>query len=347
MSRLGGPQPGDREGRIVKPLAVFVLIVVGFVLLAAALGFAGGSGTSPADGQSIQGQSPPQFQPDALLTTPDPESGEITIPEGDNARILIDAQHDNEFSRAEIEPIIEALFAAGHTVAYADSSSGIDYSEGLRRYDALLVIQPTDPFTEAERNAVGNFTDDGGRVVVLAEPTQVRAGGSFSLPSAVSFGADNLTAQYGIQIGAEQLYNVDDSANDNNFKSIYAAPSSAVDLTAGVEIITFDTAGYLVRSPASDAETLFTAVAGTRGLTSRRTGTYPTVARSGNLAVVADASFVKASEVYDADNEVFVGNLLAFLVGGEVAVDSLPDSEPADDETATSTPTPTPTPTTE
>jgi hypothetical protein len=339
MSRPDGSQPDDREGRIIKPLAVFVLILVGLLVLTAALGFTGGGTTGPADGQSIQGQSPPQFQPDALLTTSDPESGEITVPEGNGARILIDTQHDNEFSRSEIEPVIEALFAAGHTVEYANSS-GIDYAEQLGRYNALLVIQPTDPFTEAERNAVESFTNDGGRVVVLAEPTQVEAGGSFTGPSTVSFGADNLTAQYGIRIGAEQLYNVDDSANDNNFRSIYAAPSGDDDLTAGVETITLDTAGYLVRSPASDVETLFTAAEGTRGLTSRRTDTYPTVARSGNLAIVADASFVKSSEIYDADNEVFVGNLLAFLVGGEAAEGSSSDSEPTEDGMATSTPTP-------
>jgi len=66
-----------------------------------------------------------------------------------------------------------------------------------------------------------------------------------------------------------------------------------------------------------DADVLFTAVDGTRTLETRRTGTYPTVVRNDNVVVVTDASFVEPSELYDADNEVFAGNLIDFLAGGD------------------------------
>ena len=36
----------------------------------------------------------------------------------------------------------------------------------------------------------------------------------------------DLTSQYGARMGAEALFNVDDSANDNGFKSIYAEPAA-------------------------------------------------------------------------------------------------------------------------
>ncbi len=96
-------------------------------------------------------------------------------------------------------------------------------------------------------------------------------------------------------MGSEQLYNVDDAANDNNFKAIYASPSDDGDLTDGVETITFDTAGYAVVN--GDAETKFTAVEGTRTLETRRTGTYATVVRNDNMVFVTDSTFISVRAI--------------------------------------------------
>jgi len=84
--------------------------------------------------------------------------------------------------------------------------------------------------------------------------------------------------------------------------------------TAGVETVTFDTAGYVITN--TDAERKFTAVEGTRTLETRRPVTRPTAVRHDNVVFVADSTFITQSEVYDADNEVFIGNLLEFLLGG-------------------------------
>ncbi|PSP75144.1 hypothetical protein BRC70_01860, partial [Halobacteriales archaeon QH_6_68_27] len=42
-----------------------------------------------------------------------------------------------------------------------------------------------------------------------------------------------------------------------------------------------------------------------------------TAVRTDNMVFVADSDFVDQSEVYDADNEVFVSNMLNFLVSGD------------------------------
>jgi hypothetical protein len=331
------------EGRIAKPLAVFVLLVVGLLLVTAAAAFVVGEPPGSADGRAIQGQSPAQFQPGEVLVDTDPEEGGIAVERGEK-RILIDTEHGNEFDRASLEPIAEALFTAGHDVTFSGEAggTGVEYAESLGEYDALVIIQPTGGFDESERNAVKNFTDGGGRLLVLAEPTQSEAGGLFSAPSTVSFGAEALIAQYGLRVGADQLYNVNDSGNDNNFKSVYAVPSAESELTAGVERVTFDTGGYVVLIRETEAEVLLTAVEGTRTLQTRRAGEYPMAVRTGNVAFVADSSFIKGSEVYDADNEVLLGNLLAFLAGGEAPGPVGPDDSEGE---GTETPTPPPEPT--
>ena len=49
----------------------------------------------------------------------------------------------------------------------------------------------------------------------------------------------------------------------------------------------------------------------------RRAGTYPVVVRNDSVVFTADGSFLSQPELYDADNEVFTGNLLSFLASGD------------------------------
>jgi len=341
------------EGRITKPLAVYVLLIVGLLLAVALAGAL--TGTGATDGQRVQGQSPSQYQPDAVLGAVDPESGTIEVAGadevGDRKRVLVDTQHDNEFSRADLGPVADALFVAGHSVTFAeDTEDGdVDYEESLDEYDALLVVQPTERFTPEERRAVRNFTADGGRLVVLAEPPQVEVRGPFGVPNVATFRATNLTGGYGARIGAEQLYNTDDGANDNNFRSFYASSTDDTRLTDGVEVVTYDIGGYVDVQPGSNLTGRLPAVDGSRGLETRRPITPPTVASGDNVTVVADASFVEPDEVYDADNEVFVGNLLSFMVRGQAPAElngtnATATPTPASSPTPTPTPSPTPTP---
>ncbi len=308
----------------LKLIAVFVVIVVVAVGGAAVVASTSGEDTAP-DGATIDGQSPGQFQPDAVNHEDDPEEGTIEVDETDGQkRILVDTSHSNQVSESELEPVVEAAFGSGHFVEFGADDSRGSYAETLSNYDGVLVVQPLSAFDKSERNALQNYTDAGGRVVVLGEPTQIQAAlGLFGVPSAASFGADNLTQSYGFQVGSEMLYNQEN--NDNNFKSVYAAPETNDELTDGVETVTFDRGGYVVvneqHEDADDIEMLYTAADGTKTLDTRREGDYAMAVRNENLVFVADSSFLDQSEVYDADNEVFIGNLLTFLVSGDLDED--------------------------
>lgn len=308
------------EGRIVKPLAVFIVVIVVLLSGIALLALADPGSSGPPDGQSIDGQSPPQYQPGAVNVASDPEDGEIQIDTGvSGRRILIDTGHDNQVSKPPLEPMTEAVFESGHTIEYG-SFGGNESEDSLGQYDGVFIIQPLTSYSPDERDALQEYTENGGRVVFLAEPSQARVSSSpAQTNTTVSFGADTLTQRYGVGVGAEQLYNIDDDSNDNNFKSIYASPSDDGELTTGVETITLDTAGYAAITADNDVETTFTAAAGTRTLDTRRTGTYPIAVRNDNMVFVADSTFITRSEVYDADNEVFVSNLIEFLLNGDVS----------------------------
>jgi len=313
-----------KPAELAKPLGVFAVIIVVVLAGTAVLSLAGGGGSGAPDGQNIDGQSPPQFQPDEVNVDVDPENGNITVDaDQGRKRVLIDTGHDNSFDRDELEPAVEALTAAGHEVDIGAGSGGSgfgssDYNATLQEYDAVLTIFPRSGFSESERTALHKYTDGGGRLVVLGEPTQtaVEGGGLFASPTSVTVGATDLINSYGIALGSESLYSLDDETNENNFRSVYAEPVADDELTDGVERVTFHQSGYAVRQDGSDAQTLFTAIEGTRGVETRRTGTYRTVLRNDSMVYVADSDFITRSELYDADNEVFVSNLLDFLVSG-------------------------------
>jgi hypothetical protein len=323
---------------IAKPLGVFALVIVVVLGGTAIVSLAAGSGSSStADGQNIDGQSPAQYQPDAVNAERDPETGNLSVsaPEGQK-RILIDTAHSNRFSQDEIEPIIEALVEAGHEVDVGTGTSGGfstgGYNATLQQYDAVLVIAPEAGFAQGERIALQNYAAGDGRVVVLGEPTQPAvAEGSFGLTLATAqFGANEMAGDFGARMGAHLLYNLDDEHNDNNFMSINAEPTGDGMLTDGVETVTFDRSGYLVTT-GDDVETLYTAADGTRTLERDQTGEFPLVVRNESVVFVADSNFVQQSELYDADNEVFVSNLLEFMVSGDKP-DDVPEVPEEEDD---------------
>jgi hypothetical protein len=323
---------------IAKPLGVFVVVILVALAGTAILSLVAGGGSAP-DGQNVQGQSPGQYQPDAVNEEPDPEEGNLSVgtPEGEK-KILIDTGHSNRFEADELEPMVEALAEAGHEVDVGTGSQAggggfgqTGYNETLQEYDALLVISPQAPFTEGERKAIDKYVGGGGRVVVLGEATQPSvSSGRFGLSlSQETFGANGMTENFGMRMGADVLYNLDDDATDNNFKQIYAETSSGGILTEEVDTINLDVSGYIVPVGDTDATVKYTAAEGTRALESDRTGEYPVVVRNEGVVFVADSEFVERSEVYDADNEVFVSNIMQFLVSG-TKPDDVPESPSSD-----------------
>ena len=307
----------DRD--IVQPLAVLVVALA--VILAGTFAVSALAGTAPTgspDGANIEGQSPAQYQPESAGLDADPETGELAIDTtDDDSEIVIDLRRAGGTSRADLEPLLEALFEAGHSVTILDGSDDEPFGDALTGSSGLLIVQPTSPYPDGERDAIQDYVDAGGHAVIAGEPTQTQIGGGlFATISQVSFGATELAESYGIRVGAETLYNVNDDRNDNNFKSIYATPTRGGALTEGVDTVTFHKSGY-VTTDGSDVNTLYAAVEGTKTIDTRRAGTYPVVVRNGGMVFVADGSFLSQPELYDADNEVFTSNLLSFLAAGD------------------------------
>ncbi|WP_436927400.1 DUF4350 domain-containing protein [Halosimplex amylolyticum] len=310
---------------VLKPLGVFVLVIAVILAGTAVVSTLSGSGSAASsDGEDIQGQSPDQFQPENAIATSAPDDGEISVDAGgEDKRILVDSSHGNQYSQSEMEPLVAALSQAGHEVDFAaDGGSnggfgGGSYNATLQQYDAVLIVQPTSSFSDAEIAGLQAYAEGGGRIVALGEPPQLQvSGGLVAQVSEVRFGAQDLTEEFGLRMGTEGLYNVDDDRNDNNYESIVASPDGDSSLTEGVDNVTFDAAGTIVQT-GDGADVRLRALPGSKTLDRRQAGEHPVAAQNGNFVLVADTSFLKSSERYDMDNEQFISNLLEFLVSGD------------------------------
>lgn len=159
-----------------------------------------------------------------------------------------------------------------------------------------------------------DFTDDGGRVLLVAEPTRQEVGlvgGQFTSRSRTSA----LASRLGVGFGTDYLY--DQSANDGNYRHVFATPATGGDdpLVRDVERTTAYTATTV---HVADGRAVLTTVETTRRSGSGRPGEYAVVATTdgGETIAVGDLSFMRTGRHGVADNEVFIARLVEHLAGG-------------------------------
>lgn len=305
--------------------SVGVVAVVAAVVVAAA--FAGGLLlSSPTDASASP--DAPAFDANELDTATVEDDGSVTAPsDGESKTVVFDVSHANALAENDVQPVVDALVAAGHEVRfYAGGQSsvarpgqaGSPFNETLRGADALVVASPGTAYTDDQIAGVAAFADAGGRVLLAADPPTT--GGTqqtVSIPgltggsSASAAGQPaNLAARFDVTFGAGYLYDMADNAN--NFQRVYAGGDGGV--AAGVENAVLLDATPLRTGP--DATPVLTAEDVSLS-TIRESGTYAVAARNGNVLALGDTDVLTEGVATDGDNDALVSNVAAFLVSGE------------------------------
>lgn len=301
------------EAREALPrVAVFLVVVLGLGVipwLPAAPG-------APSEA-GFTGKSYGVFQPGRILATPPAAEGDVTLEARTREKlVLIDTEHANRFSDADVEPLVTALERRGHEVRYFDKDTAKPggLSVAFEEADAFVVINPRDPFEVSEADAIEAFAQDGGRVLLVGRPTASERGPFGFRATGVENGYAGLASRFGISFGSGELYNM--RANQNNYRSIYASPRVENPVTANVDRVVFRQATPV---RIHRGTILLRAAPGTRLATTRERGQYPVMvrSRSGNVVAVGDGTFLFPENSAVADNEALLGNLAAFLVTGE------------------------------
>lgn len=314
--------PGDAA----KRLGLFVLVVAVIVAGTAVVGSMRTTSTT-----DLGVEAPSQFQPGSALATVAPGEGTVDVEaEATGKTVLIDRSHGNGFAPGEIGAFVAALVENGYTVEFYGSVDrpGQDLNESLRGADAFVVINPTRQFAEEEVRGVRSFADGGGRVLLMGDPSTIRIVGLLGSTQSVDHDPTDLASPFGVSFGGGYLYNMNTERRANNYQSIHAVPVSEGSLAEGVDRVVMRDAAP-IRTGAG-ATAVMAGAEGTALSTTRETGTYAVVARSGNVTAVGDTSFLDESSAHDADNEVLIANLIEFLVTGEKA-DPVPPTPGGED----------------
>ena len=248
----------------------------------------------------------------AMNVDPLDASGAVSpdIQRGDGRRVVIDTSHSNRFETDEVRPLVLALRRANYTVEFSGEAN---LNMALADAAAFVVIDPGSPYDRNDVAAVRNFTADGGRLLVLAEPDhrsiQQSAFGAASTSTTESF-VDGLLGAYDVTLDGRYLYN--QRHNDGSYQDVVGAPAEGAALPGGE--YAFFTAATLY---APDADPLVVAPPGTRLSQTDEAGRFAVAVRQGNVIAVGDKSFLAPGHHNVGDNERLLAFLIEFLVSGQ------------------------------
>lgn len=327
-----------RAPDLLKRIGLFaVVFAVVFGGSVAVLG--GGSSGTPSAAPGSEGV----FTGDDLVASVPAEAGEIDLQANASGKVvLIDASHGASIDREQLAPVQQSLTESGAEVrilaAQQRGRTGAEsaFNASLRSADAIVILGAEQQYSKAQVAGLERFGNAGGRILVVKEPPQMDLTwilfiGSRERQEAAPLPLTPLMSRFGIAFGNGYLYNMEDY--DTNYRNVYGVPRGNSTLTEDVDRLVFHES-----TPVQGGTPVVRATEGTELSQTRTTDQYGLVARSGNLIAIGDSSVLGQGYYRRADNEIFVGNLLEFLVSGEKS----PENAPAPPETNSTASKPTP-----
>ncbi len=287
--------------RNVLTYLVFPLILAVAVFVGAFFYFKPGAGyTAPP---------PPNFPFEALTVTraADGPSGFVDQPPANPRRgiVAVDAAHRNGFREVELTALLSRITNRGHAVEFLGdfrpaSAAGSPLGEGLSRADGLIIIGPRDTYSASEIAAVQEFVEQGGRVLLVADPTR-------------SHQVNSIAAPLGLEFQPDYLYSQDDY--DINFQHIVVREFQPDPLTVGLNAVILYTAGSIktAGSPLASpgAATQSSLLADLSDVAPIATG------ENRNVVALSDLTVLVPPHNSFVDNDQLVSNLADFLTGGQ------------------------------
>jgi len=309
----------------MRSAAVFLVVFAAIVAVGGVVGVLSDDGAEATELPEIEN---PQY--DADRVSPDTSPGEATVQMDTSAvdNTVVVAVGGRTMER-DIEPLVNALVESGNEVNVVSKQSsapvrgpvavpeprqprgpppqpgGGDESrlgEELENATGLISVGVTS-YRGEEIDAISEFVDEGGRVVVAANPQR-------------EFGPSGASTELYSELDAYTepgyVYNLEE--NDLNYQRIFAEPAGRPMLSDGVDRVVFDTA-----TPVGMAESDETMrpIAGSELSTTRSETEKPVLVRNNGVALVGDTGFMTPENTQRADNDIFVGNIAEFLVSGD------------------------------
>lgn len=278
---------------------IFMVLIVGIVIGAQTLFFYRGMYSAPPMNVYDVGDIPVSLHLPAEF---------VDVHGTGTGTVLIDSSHDNSFRPAELNLLAYRIISRGYSIEYSEGNASLE--ERLADASSYVVISPATAFSSEEVEQIKNFVDDGGRLMLIDDPTRPVQGSECSYYGSGSTAEDKmntLSTEFGIVYWDDYLYNLKD--NDGNFRYIYLTDFENGSITKKLNKIVFYTACSI--SPLEKG-VIFTDE-NTYSSAREVSGRYsPVVLTGSNVLAIGDLTFL--TEPYNVlDNNQLISNIADFL----------------------------------
>ncbi|MDI6815325.1 MAG: hypothetical protein QMC90_04520 [Dehalococcoidales bacterium] len=208
--------------------------------------------------------------------------------------ILIDLAHYNNFDVEELNVLTLRLISRGLTIEFL--SPGDNLKRELSQADAFIIVCPQRKFTEEEGENIDEFVNNGGKLLLIADPTR---------PSQIN----SLSLDFGLIFEPDYLYNMKE--NEINYRNIFVTEFKENKITKDIEKIAFYTAGSISSAEGGIAfvdENTFSNVIETR----KRLSPIALVQEAKVLAI-HDLTFITEPHNGILDNNQLISNIADWL----------------------------------
>ena len=242
------------------------------------------------------------------LSTPVPEE---PIKTSIKPIVVFDMSHTNSFFFSEIDSFTRALNNLGAQIEISDYN--LPLADQLKSTSAYVVILPTSFFTTSEMDAVIQFVERGGRLLVIADPTRDVYSDYISGTSTNAVDVLNLlTKSFDIAFSNDYVYNLE--TNESNFRNVIYTQFGKSDIVKGLSQVVL----YSAQSILTGQNPIVIGDKNTLSSLTDQGGNLILAATGGNDKVLAvgDMTFMTNPYIQVADNQHFMANIANFLVTG-------------------------------
>jgi len=299
-------------------LVILCLALAGLILLGRLLWFREGLYSSPEIAEIEVGVVPTvNYQP----VTDKPVEGK--------GHVVIDLSHDNSLLVDDLSPLRDRLEARGATVETLTGSGSLETS--LHKATALVVAAPAYRYMASEREAVVEFVEDGGLLLLVADPTRPASMADPNDPYRSPYDAlfpisavpaiNSLANAFGVIYYDDYLYNLEENAG--SYRNVQFTNFGKNSLTKNLETVVFFAAHSLSSDGTAlvvgDKNTLSPVRSGESGLAAAM------LSSDERVLALGDLTFMIAPYHTIEDNDQFLSNIADWLSTDKRQRDDLDD----------------------
>ncbi|MGD8456925.1 MAG: DUF4350 domain-containing protein [Anaerolineales bacterium] len=231
----------------------------------------------------------------------EPLSSPLPPPDVEVGTILIDDSHGNGFNEEELTVLFGRITAAGGLVEYY--KFGDDLREALRDAGAFVVIANRTMYDANDVLALEEFVRKGGRLLIIGDPLRV-----YDVN-----GINSLAGAFGIIYQDDYIYNLVE--NDGSYLNVIFDDFEENALTENLDRIVFQGAHSLRTGEGA----LIMGDENTFSSLREKPGDVTAVALTQDDRVLAlpDMTFLTGPYNTFADNDVFIDNIVYYLLSSE------------------------------